>query len=249
MNISNVMEVASWRNYADAILLAWQGGQEGGNSITDILCGAVNPSGKLTASFPMTYRDVPSYNNFPGTPKDASNPECSLYEEGIYLGYRYYNTFGIRPAYEFGYGLSYSHFAYSDLKISSDIFHKKMKVQITITNKGEYPSKEVVQLYLKAPAIRLEKPVNELKGFAKTKLLQSGESQVLEFELDSSSLASYDASLSSWIAEKGKYTIQMGASSLDIRKKATFKLVDDILVERCHTVLPLKREIKELTHK
>ena len=124
-----------------------------------------------------------------------------------------------------------------------------MKVQITITNKGEYPGKEVVQLYLKAPAIRLEKPVNELKGFAKTKLLQSGESQVLEFELDSSSLASYDASLSSWIAEKGKYTIQMGASSIDIRKKATFKLVDDILVERCHTVLPLKREIKELTHK
>ena len=83
-----------------------------------------------------------------------------------------------------------------------------MKVQITITNKGEYPGKEVVQLYLKAPAIRLEKPVNELKGFAKTKLLQSGESQVLEFELDSSSLASYDASLSSWIAEKGKYTIR-----------------------------------------
>jgi len=249
MNISNVMEVASWRHYADAILLAWQGGQEGGNSIADILCGAVNPSGKLTASFPMNYQDVPSYNNFPGTPKDAANPDYSLYEEGIYVGYRYYNTFGVKPAYEFGYGLSYSSFAYSNLEMSSDIFQEKMNVKVTVTNKGKYPGREVVQLYLKAPAVRLEKPENELKGFAKTRLLQPEEAQVLEFELTPSSLASYDTELSGWVAEKGKYTIQVGASSLDIRKKATFKLADDILVEKCHTVLPLQRELNELTRK
>lgn len=246
LNISNVIDVASWRDYADAILLAWQGGQEGGNAIADILSGKVNPSGKLATTFPLAYADVPSYNNFPGTPKNDLKPAYSLYEEGIYVGYRYYNSFGVKTAYEFGYGLSYTEFSYSDLKISNTEFSDKITVNVNIKNKGKIPGKEVVQLYLKAPLGKLDKPENELKGFAKTKLLQPGESQTIQFELTPALLASYDTESSSWMAEKGKYQIQIGTSSLNIRKSANFNLINDIVVEKCHKVLTPVREINEL---
>ena len=181
LNIGGVIETATWRSIPDAILLAWQPGEEAGNSIADVLKGIVNPSGKLTATFPMSYNDVPSAKSFPGIelpnpkPQEAvsdflsNKPAETTYDDGIYVGYRYYNTFKIPVAYEFGYGLSYTNFAYSGLKLSSNLFNKQITATVTIKNRGSVAGREVVELYLSAPASSLDKPTEELKGFAKTR--------------------------------------------------------------------------------
>ncbi|NIA28316.1 MAG: beta-glucosidase, partial [Actinobacteria bacterium] len=235
LNVGGVWETASWRDYADAILLAWQPGQEGGHAVADILRGAVNPSGKLPDSFPLKYEDVPSAKYFPGEP--AEEPVNSFYKEGIYVGYRYYDSFNVPTAYEFGYGLSYTTFKYSDLKLSSDAFSSNMQVTVTVKNTGKVAGKEVVQLYLSAPTGKIDKPAQELKGFAKTKLLQPGESQQLSFELDARSLASFRSGISAWVADKGEYTVRIGASSKDIRLEASFRVPETIIVEKVHDVL------------
>ncbi|MBN1349875.1 glycoside hydrolase family 3 C-terminal domain-containing protein [candidate division KSB1 bacterium] len=235
LNVGGVWETASWRDYPDAILLAWQPGQEGGHAVADILTGEVNPSGKLPDSFPLKYEDVPSASTFPGEP--AEEPINSLYNEGIYVGYRYYDSFNVPTAYEFGYGMSYTSFAYSDLKLSSTRFTSSIKALVTIKNTGNVAGKEAVQLYLAAPSTAIEKPVHELKGFAKTELLLPGESEQLEFELDERSLASFWSGISAWVADKGEYEVRIGASSKDIRLKAAFNLPEDIIVEKVHDVL------------
>jgi beta-glucosidase len=235
INAGGVIEMASWRDYADAILLAWQPGLEGGNAITDILSGAVNPSGKTASTFPITYNDVPSSDSFPGKqmplrkgekldPVMPTYPAEISFDDGIFVGYRYYNTQKIKTAYEFGYGLSYTTFTYSDLSLDSDTFSDQLKVSVKIKNSGKVAGKEVVQLYVSAPDGKLLKPNAELKAFGKTTLLQAGESQVLHFTLAASDLASYDESSSAWLAEKGQYTIKIGASSLDIKLKDNFGL-------------------------
>jgi len=235
LNIGGVWETASWRDYADAILLAWLPGQEGGHAVANILNGTVNPSGKLPDSFPLKYADVPSARYFPGKPAD--NPMNSFYKEGIYVGYRYYDSFDVPTAYEYGFGLSYTTFAYSDLKLGSAIFAGKMRVAVTVKNTGKVAGKEIVQLYLSAPTVEIKKPVQELKGFAKTKLLEPGESQRLSFELDERSLASFWSGISAWVAEKGDYKVRIGASSRDIRLEASFNVPKDIIVEKVHDVM------------
>ncbi|WP_051929427.1 glycoside hydrolase family 3 C-terminal domain-containing protein [Flavobacterium sp. 83] len=242
INAGGVVEMASWSPWVDAILMAWQPGMEGGNAIADILSGKVNPSGKLTATFPISYNDVPSAGNFPGKqlplkegeildPVMPTYPAEITYDDEIYLGYRYFNTKKVKTAYEFGYGLSYTQFEYSTIKLNSTDFTDKITATITIKNTGKVAGKEVVQLYLSAPSIKLKKPFEELKGFAKTKLLQPNESQTISFTLTPSELASFDPTFSSWIAEAGKYTIRMGASSLDIKQTKEFGLKKDILVK------------------
>ncbi|MCB9260630.1 MAG: glycoside hydrolase family 3 C-terminal domain-containing protein [Ignavibacteriales bacterium] len=247
LNIGGVWETASWRDYADAILLLWQPGQEGGNAVADIISGNVNPSGKLPDSFPLKYEDVPSSKSFPGQP--IEEPINSFYEEGIYVGYRYYNTFNVPSAYEFGYGLSYTTFKYSDLKLSSSTFSSEMEINVKITNTGKVPGKEVVQLYVAAPQTEIEKPVRELKGFAKTNLLQPGESQIVTFNIDAYSLASFWSGLSSWITEKGEYEVQIGASSTDIKLKDKFNVPEKIVVKKVHDVLYPNFMMKELSQK
>ena len=256
LNIGGVIDVASWRDEVDGILLAWQPGLEGGNAITDILSGKVNPSGKLATTFPITYNDVPSAKNFPGKefPEQATTgsfgmkqiPAEVTYEEGVYVGYRYYNTFNVAPAYEFGYGLSYANFKYGNLKLSSSTFNNKITVTVTITNSGNKAGKEIVQLYLSAPAKSLDKPAEELKAFAKTNLLQPGQSQTINFVLNPADLASFYTDKSSWIAEAGKYTVKIGASSTDIKQTATFMLAKEIVTEKTHKVLAPVSEISEL---
>lgn len=262
LNIGGVIETASWKNHPDAILLAWQGGQETGNSIADILSGKANPSGKLASSFPVKYDDVPSAKNFPGKVIEQEKqqqgeqdmisafmrPQASevTYEEGIYVGYRYYNTFNVPVSYEFGYGLSYTTFEYSNLKLSSNTFGKNLVVSVEVRNTGKVAGKEVVQLYLSAPAVRLHKPESELKGFAKTRLLQPGESQTLTFTIDPISLASFDEASSSWIADAGKYTVKVGASSKDIKLTGQFTLPKNITVKRETTALAPPMKINEL---
>jgi beta-glucosidase len=245
LNVGGVWETASWRDYSDAILLAWQPGQEGGHAVADILKGAVNPSGKLPDSFPLKYEDVPSAPTFPGVP--AEEPIYSLYNDGIYVGYRYYDSFNVPTAYEFGYGMSYTSFDYSDLKLSSTSFSSKLKVTVTVKNTGKVAGKEVAQLYLAAPSTKVEKPVHELKGFAKTKLLKPGESQNLSFELDERSLASFWSGINAWVADEGDYEVRIGASSKDIRLKAYFNLPEDIIVEKVHDVLYPNFVLKELS--
>jgi beta-glucosidase len=256
VNTGGVIDVAEWRDDADAILMAWQPGLEGGNAIADILSGKVNPSGKLATTFPVAYQDVPSAKSFPGKefPEQAVTgmmgmkqvPAEVTYEEGIYVGYRYYNTFKVKPAYEFGYGLSYTNFTYSDLTLSSASFNGKLTATITVTNSGKVAGKEVVQLYISAPADKLAKPAEELKAFAKTELLQPGKSQTIQFVITADDLASFDTNGTSWIAEAGKYTVKAGASSEDIKKTASFQLAKDIVTEKCNKVLVPQVEINEL---
>jgi beta-glucosidase len=261
LNVGGVIETASWKDIPDAILLAWQAGQETGNSIADILVGKVNPSGKLATTFPINYKDVPSASNFPGKVigQTQANKEPDMtasfmrpqpaevtYEEGIYVGYRYYTTFNIPVSYEFGYGLSYTTFDYSNLKLSSTKFSNKITLTVGVKNSGKTDGKEVVQLYLTAPGKNLDKPAMELKGFKKTTLLKPGESQVLSFDISKKDLVSFDPKLSSWTAEKGAYTVKIGASSKDIRLTGTFNLGNDLIVKKESSALLPIVKINEL---
>src|SRR6201999_4428466 len=226
LNIGGVIDVTTFRDKVDAILLAWEPGEEGGNAIADVLSGKVNPSGKLATTFPAAYSDVPSAKNFPGKefPEKATTgmmgksiPAEVIYQEGIYVGYRYFNTFKVKPAYEFGYGLSYTKFSYSKLVLSNRTFNGKLTASVTITNTGPAAGKEVAELYLSAPHKSMDKPSEELKGFAKTNLLKPGESQTLIFTLDAKALASFDTARSAWVADAGEYHVKIGASSEDIK--------------------------------
>jgi beta-glucosidase len=260
LNVAGVVETASWKDLPDAILLAWQGGQEAGNSIADILTGRVNPSGKLAVTFPVSYEDVPSAKTFPGkelvSEKSAptgqlggfmrSVPAVVAYEDGIYVGYRYYETFKVKPSYEFGFGLSFTDFTYSNLKLSSSKFNGSITVTVNVKNNGKVAGKEVTELYLTAPSVKLDKPILELKGFAKTTLLQPGESQTLSFVIDSRRLASFDTAKSSWIAEAGKYEVKIGASSRDIKLTASFNLARDLTVKKENVSLVPKEKIEEI---
>ena len=257
MNVAGVMEVASWRDHADAILLAWQPGQEGGNAIADVLRGTVNPSGKLPMTFPMTYADVPSADNFPGKvlPGEADPAMPSLfgvptevtYDEGIYVGYRYYNTFDVEPVYPFGYGLSYTNFDYSDLRLSASEFDDPITVTVVVSNVGATQGREVVQLYVSAPADALDKPEIELRAFAKTGLLQPRQSETVTFTLTGSDLASFDTERAAWIAEAGTYTVKIGSSALAIRQQAAFVLPQEVIVQQVQNVLVPHVPIEERT--
>ena len=260
LNIGGVIETASWKDLPDGILLAWQGGQEGGNSIADIITGKVNPSGKIASTFPVKYEDVPSAANFPGKEIQTQQPVVPdqqvnsgrsrqaevTYEEGIYVGYRYYSTFNVKPSYEFGYGLSYTNFTYSNLKLSSANFSNKITASVDIKNSGNTAGKEIAELYITAPSVKLDKPALELKGFVKTRLLQPGESQTITFTLDSRSLASFDTPISTWIDDPGKYLIKIGASSQDIRQEASFTLAKELIVKKETVSLTPKVKINEL---
>lgn len=247
LNIGGVIETASWRDWADAVLLAWQPGIEAGNSVADVLSGAVNPSGKLAVTFPVNYSDEPGAKNFPGLP--VENPTHVKYEEGIYVGYRYFSSFAVKPAYSFGFGLSYTQFAYSNLKLNSDRFNKKITATVVVKNTGKVPGKEVVQLYISAPVKTVEKPELELKGFAKTGLLKPGESQTITFTIDARSLASFNTEVSSWVADAGNYTVKIGASVEDIKLTKNFALENDLEVERVHKALVPQVKIEELSRK
>jgi len=220
LNIGSPVEVVSWRDLVDGILLVWQAGQETGRIVADVLTGRINPSGKLPTTFPRDYSDVPSWT-FPGEPKD--NPQKVVYEEDIYVGYRYYDTFGVEPAYEFGYGLSYTTFEYSDLNVSFD--GETLRVQYRIENTGGRAGKEVSQVYIKAPKGKIDKPFQELKAFHKTRLLNPGESEEVVLEIPVRDLASFNGE--EWVVEAGEYEVRVGASSRNIKLKGTFSVGEE----------------------
>ena len=245
LNVGGVVETNSWKYLADAILLPWSPGQEGANAVGDIIAGKVNPSGKLPMTFPIAYFDHPSSYNFPyeyvrnqqqggfpgmggpfgGQPQQRvlqKNVDYTDYAEGIWVGYRHFDTNGVEVSYPFGYGLSYTTFAYSKpvVKAAKDGF----TATVTVTNTGKVAGKEAVEVYVSAPAGGLEKPEKELKTFAKTGLLQPGQSQTLTFAVPAYDLASFNEAANQWEAAAGTYTVKFGASVEDIRCSAPFKM-------------------------
>ena len=246
LNIGGPIEVASWRDQVDSILLAWQPGQEAGYAVADVISGKVNPSGKLPTTFPVKYSDVASADSFPGTP--AENPTQVVYNEDIYVGYRYNTTFNVKPAYEFGYGLSYTNFDISHVNISEGKkFKDKLKVSAMVENTGKLSGREVVQVYVSAPDGKLEKPAIELKAFGKTKELKQNQRELLQFDLNAKDLASFDAEKNAWVLEKGTYTVKVGASSEDIKGTATFTVDHDIVVEKVNEALAPTVDFERLT--
>lgn len=241
MNVGGVIETASWKNLPDAILCAWQGGQEGGNSVADVLTGVSYPSGKLTMTFPEKFMDHASSANFPldmkeeirlgGNNDKIENPvrnyHYTPYEEDVYVGYRYFDSFDKNVSYPFGYGLSYTDFEYSNPAVS--YADGKYTITVDVKNTGNNPGKEVVQLYAAAPDSKLNnKPAKELKAFAKTNELKPGEVQTVTLVFDGKNLASFDGNASEWVVAPGTYQFLLGASSRDIRHSL------DVDVEESH---------------
>lgn len=244
LNIDAVIDVEKWQKWADAILLSWLPGQEAGNAIADVVSGKVNPSGHLAQSFPRSYSDVPSAKSFPGTPEGHEN--TSVYNEGIYVGYRYYNSFKIPVTYEFGYGLSYTTFKIDNIRINSPVFSNTLEVGVNIKNTGKIAGKEVVQLYISAPGKTFNKAASELRAFEKTKLLLPGQFQKLLFTIHSMDLASFDSSRNAWVVEPGTYTVKIGNSCNNILQIKTVRVQKEIVVEKVNDVLKAIDNIDEL---
>ena len=256
LNIGGVIETASWKNLPDAILCAWQAGQEGGNSVADVLKGNASPSGKLTMTFPLSFADAASSKNFPvdmnasidlvnrGERKhDVKNVDYTNYEEDIYVGYRYFDSFGKNVSYPFGYGLSYTTFEYTNPAIMSE--NGTYTVTVNVKNIGKCAGKEVVQLYVSAPNNKeMNKPVKELKAFAKTKELKPGESELVTMTVVAADLASFDIATSSWVVDAGKYEFLIGASSRDIRAKLEAEAASSSV--KVNNVLNLPEQIELL---
>ena len=237
LNIGGVIEMASWSGLADAILLAWQPGQEGGNAVADVLTGTVNPSGKLTDTFAVDLADSPAFAGFPGKVVLGPDPNAKTgiemfdampreaeveYHDSIWVGYRHFDTRNAAVAYPFGFGLSYTSFGYSDLTVNlgSD---GQLHASVKVTNTGKVAGREVAQVYVSAPQGVLEKPAHELRAFGKTGVLQAGQSQVLQFQIEGKDLASFDTGRGRWVADAGTYSLRVGASSRDIRAQQAFE--------------------------
>jgi len=218
LNVNGVIDTAQWRDKVDAVLLAYMAGQETGNAVADVLSGTVNPSGKLAQSFPQSYASVPSATTFPGEDTDGDGALDDLYyNEGIYVGYRYYSTFEQAVSYPFGFGLSYTSFGYTSSAIASNTLASgaagSLVLTATITNTGAVAGKEAAQVYVSAPEVKLKKPLIELKAFAKTGQLAPGASEQLSFTIPASILASFDEASNQWIVEPGSYSAYISPSS------------------------------------
>ena len=237
INSGSVMETASWRDRVDAILVAWQPGIEGGNSVADILTGKVNPSGKLTMTWPIAAVDHPStanfakeydmytYKNMEGWGKgNIPGVDFSNHEEDIYVGYRYFDTFKKDVAYPFGFGLSYTTFEMGNPSVKAN--GKNIEVSVTVKNTGKVAGKQVAQVYVTAPKGAYEKPAKELKTFGKTRELKPGESQTLKMTLEKRDLASFDEANSLWKVDAGNYLFQVGTDVESIKGTATLKVAE-----------------------
>ena len=235
LNIGGVIETQSWKQLPDAILCAWQPGQEGGNSVADILSGRQNPSGKLPMTFPIALTDIGAKANFPvdQTSENVSvasrrvdrgekNVDFTRYDEGIYVGYRWFDSRQVEVAYPFGYGLSYTTFDYANVKVNQS--SKNIKIAVDITNSGKTAGKEVVQLYVAAPGASMDKPAKELKAFAKTAELEPGQKETVELTVAVDDLCSFDENLNKWMLEPGTYKLMVPSSSSDIRHTETINI-------------------------
>jgi beta-glucosidase len=219
LNNGSALTMSEWLDGPAAVLEAWMMGQAGGGAIADVLFGLVNPSGKLAETFPRKLADTPAHINFPG---DAGQVR---YGEGIFIGYRYYDAKEMPVLFPFGYGLSYTSFAYSHPRLSAEIFDDVdgVTVSVDVTNTGAVAGKEVVQVYVHDRRSKLVRPPKELKGFAKV-ALQPGETKTVTIPLDFRAFAYYHPGYRQWVAEDGEFDILIAASAADVRCTLTATL-------------------------
>ncbi|MEL6969517.1 MAG: glycoside hydrolase family 3 N-terminal domain-containing protein [Bacteroidota bacterium] len=246
LNIGGVIETASWKEQPDAILLAWQGGQEGGNSVADILSGVVSPSGKLPMTFPVRLADHASHANFPEGGEEqltmasiltslifgrrderpdaekVATRDYTNYDEGIYVGYRHFDKADLEVSYPFGFGLSYTEFEYADL--SAELQGDSIYISATIQNTGASAGKEVAQVFVTKSNTTIDRPDQELKTFTKTQLLAPAASETISLSIPVSDLRYWDEDKAQWSLESGAYEIKLGASSRDIRQMVQVEL-------------------------
>ena len=245
LDICSPIDVASWQDQIDALVCTWQGGQESGFSVADVLSGKVNPSGKLPMTFQIKYGDAYADKNFPanvddktlgamfmwGYDKDKApeerNPEANIdytnYEEDIYVGYRYFDSFGKDVAYPFGFGLSYTTFSYDNMNVSEA--GGVYTVKVDVKNTGSRAGRNVVELFVAAPnSKKLNKPEKELRNYAKTKNLKPGETETITMQVKTEDLASFNEKASAWKTDAGDYTFMICSSANDIEAKATAKV-------------------------
>lgn len=226
LNIDALTDTTQWRDLVDAIIITWLPGQEAGTALANIITGKENPSGKLTQTMALQYEDIPSASTFGGTPKD--NPTDADYNEGIYVGYRHFATKKQSVAYPFGHGLSYTTFKMSSLKVNFK--NPTLQLSVKVRNTGKVAGKEVVQVYVSAPAKTTDKPAIELKAFEKTTLLQPKGKQQIEIEIPIDRLSSWDSTRSTWVVEAGTYTVRVGTSAENLLLTATFTIPQEIVV-------------------
>ena len=222
LNNGTPVTMKDWLADVPAVVEAWLPGQEGGTALAAILFGDVNPSGKLPDTFAASREDYPDFGNYPGANHQVN------YAEGIYVGYRHFDQAGIAPLFPFGYGLSYTTFGYDNLKLSKKklLPGGSVTASVDITNTGKRTGEEVVELYIHDPKPQIDKPVRELKGFAKV-ALKPGETKTVQFTVQPRALAYFDTPGHQWKADAGDYEIQVGASSRDLRQKALLHLTAD----------------------
>ena len=240
LNVCGVIETQSWISQPDAVLISWLPGQEGGNSVADIISGKESPSGRLPMTWPLSYNDVPSKNDFPNpdeisddelmnslkgfteqrTEGSRKNFDITTYNDGIYVGYRYYTTKNIPVSFPFGYGMSFTSFEYGKPNVEKD-GNGNIKVSVNIKNNGKMAGKEVVQVYVSAPGKNMDKPARELKGFAKTKRLAIGESETVTINIPYESLASFNDQSNCWQVESGIYKVMVAKNAADLKPQTT----------------------------
>ena len=261
LNICGVIETKSWIDAPDAVLAAWLPGQEGGNSVADILVGKESPSGRLPMTWPVSYNDVPSKNNFPipddisdddlleclkgftdvRTTGDRKNFDYTKYEEGIYVGYRYYDTKKMAVSYPFGYGLSYASFKYGKPSVNKDA-QGNIIVSVCVKNTGKMAGKEVVQVYVAAPGKDMDKPARELKGFAKTQKLAPGQSETVTIKIPYKELASFNEKDSQWQVEAGCYQVMVAQNAADAKPLVAKVTEEGSVTERVRPSLLLEQK-------
>jgi beta-glucosidase len=231
LNTGNPIEVDSWIDLADAVLYMGYLGLETGNAICDVLSGKVNPSGRLVSTWPSKYEDVPSSYHFPG------NAATSIYFEDIYVGYRFYETFEIEPAFEFGYGLSYTSFEYSNFKMTKK--GNKIEFKVTVRNTGKRAGRDVVQVYVTKPGSIQEQPKYELVAFAKTGDLKPGKKETLTLVVKEEDLKTYVSDTSRWMVEGGKYVFSIGSSVKKIHKTYETELEEKVIQDVENRCVPV----------
>lgn len=220
INSGNPVDMRNWVDKVPAIVYGWYPGEQGGNAFADILFGNYNPSGRLPITMLKRWEDAPEYGTYPETDGNV------VYKEGIYVGYRYYDTKKVTPMFPFGHGLSYSQFQYANMQVNTidaSPDHPNVEVAVTVTNTSHTAGAEVVQLYMHDLAPHVDRPFQELKGFQRI-FLQPGESQVVKLKLDKSSFAYYDTGIHDWKVWPGRFSIRVGASSRDIRLEGDVEL-------------------------
>lgn len=241
LNIGAPIETASWKSRPDAILLAGLPGQEAGYAVTDVLKGAVNPSGKLVDTYVVDYMDMPSTANYPVNARElqaqaranrgnpdatpVANYDFTEYNERVDIGYRYYDRHPEQVSYPFGFGLSYTTFSYSEPQ--AKVVDGVVNLSVKVTNTGSVAGKEAVQIYIEAPYGGFTQLVKELKAYGKTALLEPGQSQILEFKLSEYDLAGFNPASANWQTLHGDYKADFAASAQDIRCQAQFTLTND----------------------